>query len=183
MNSKVILRKQILQYRQLLSQREFEKRNQLLNDLLLAYIRKENPKAIHTFLPIKRNNEFDIQPLLPELWKNGVKTMVSKTDFNRKSLEHFWLTDQTTVSASNLGIPEPVNAEKADISEANLIVVPLLASDKSGHRIGYGGGYYDNILEKFEGRSVGVCLSSLFDQIRNDAWDVPVTDMVYYKRN
>ena len=48
------------------------------------------------------------------------------------------------------------DAPIAQITRATLCVVPALAFDRSGYRLGYGGGYYDRLLAEFCGRTVGL---------------------------
>ena len=76
-----------------------------------------------------------------------------------------------------MGIPEPTGeelvcaAKKADV----LCVVPALAVDKCGYRIGYGGGYYDRFLSGFAGRSVCAVYPQLFvDSLPVEKHDEPV---------
>lgn len=179
MNKKT-LRKALLQYRRLLPESEFAKRNQHLLDALYEFIKDREARTIHVFLPIKRNKEFDIQPLLPRLWKDGIRTMISATDFKRQTMEHFWLESGTKLQENSIGIPEPMDATSADLTEADLILVPLLGADRKGHRIGYGGGYYDRLLEGYEGESVGISLATLFDKLGTDSWDIAVNSLLFY---
>jgi len=81
------------------------------------------------------------------------------------------------------GIPEPCGAAW-DPRQADLIVVPGVAFDRSGRRIGYGKGYYDKSLHRLEGsgRLVGFCYDfQLFEEIVGEPHDVTmdliVTDM------
>jgi len=72
------------------------------------------------------------------------------------------------------GIPEPVG-ESWEPQLADLIVVPGVAFDRSGRRIGYGKGYYDKSLHRLEGsgRLVGFCYDfQLYDEIVGEPHDV-----------
>ena len=85
---------------------------------------------------------------------------------------------------SGFGIPEPeLNAESRLLSEAELqageetlLVVPGLAFDRRGHRLGYGGGYYDRLLARAACSSVGLCFGELvLPELPLDAWDRAVS--------
>ena len=79
--------------------------------------------------------------------------------------------------AGTMGIPEPVGTELTDVAETAdaICVVPALAVDKRGFRIGYGGGYYDRFLSRFSGFSVCAVFPQLFvDEIPTEAHDSPV---------
>jgi 5-formyltetrahydrofolate cyclo-ligase len=63
--------------------------------------------------------------------------------------------DPTIVNA--FGIAEP--AQSSETVEPTVILVPLLAFDSTGHRLGYGGGYYDRTLEKSAATAIGIAYS------------------------
>ena len=72
------------------------------------------------------------------------------------------------------GIPEP-KGEAWDPSDVDLIVVPGVAFDQSGRRLGYGKGYYDRSLHRLEGsgRLAGFCYEfQLFEEIVGEPHDV-----------
>lgn len=75
------------------------------------------------------------------------------------------------------GIPEPDASECARVCDFadTLCVVPALAADNSGYRIGYGGGYYDRFLSGYKGFSVCAVFSRLFvDSLPAEPHDVAV---------
>lgn len=181
MIDKAFLRKVLLDYRRMMTEAEFQQRNDDLCRQVLEYIRSKNVKTVHAFLPMVRNREFDVRPILPELRQAGVSVMVPKTDFRLRQMDHYFLEKDTVLKENKLDIPEPVNGEKADVHQADLVLVPLVAGDKKGNRIGYGGGFYDRLLDGFNRPSLGICLTTLLDELGTDPWDVPVTTMLFFK--
>jgi 5-formyltetrahydrofolate cyclo-ligase len=78
------------------------------------------------------------------------------------------------LTPGRFGIPEPAG-EAWEPQDADLIVVPGVAFDRSGRRIGYGKGYYDKVLHRLEGsgRLVGFCYDfQLFEEIVGEPHDV-----------
>ncbi len=71
---------------------------------------------------------------------------------------------------------ERSGSEKDDGEESNVLcVVPGLCFDKSGNRIGYGGGYYDRFLKDFCGKTMGICYDECFlENIPRDGHDISV---------
>ena len=82
------------------------------------------------------------------------------------------------------GIPEPAG-EPWDPRDADIVVVPGVAFDQSGRRIGYGKGYYDKSLHRLEGggRLVGFCYDfQLFEEIVGEPHDVTMDLIVTESR-
>ena len=77
--------------------------------------------------------------------------------------------------AGSFGISEPPSHAPLAEAKADLILVPGLAFDRSGMRLGRGGGYYDRFLVGFEGLRVGICFQEVvFDRIPCEPHDVMV---------
>lgn len=77
------------------------------------------------------------------------------------------------------GIPEPdMDAEVADPSDIDIIIVPGLAFDRSGNRLGKGAGYYDRYLNKCRAFKCGVCFDEmLVESVPADVYDITM-DMI-----
>ncbi len=179
MVTKSYLRKVILQYRMLADNLMYTQRNEQLCQATMNFIEQKKANKIHTFLAIRKNNEPDISPLFEELWKNGKKVMVSKTDFMFKQMRHYLLDVKTKLELNKKGIPEPVNALEETLDDLDIIFVPLLLSDKHGYRIGYGGGYYDRLLAETNSLKVGLSLSPPVDEIlQKEDWDIPLDYLI-----
>lgn len=75
------------------------------------------------------------------------------------------------------GIPEPPeSAPTARVSERTVCIVPALAYDKSGYRLGYGGGYYDRFLRGFCGKAIGIAPEyAIFDTLPRGEYDLAVS--------
>ena len=180
--TKSSLRKTVLQYRRLLSEEEFSKRNKALLSNLKKHMEENNCHVIHTFLPMVRNKEVDVTPLFDWMWENNIQIIVSRTDFKTRVMLHFLLEKNTVLVENKMGIPEPLDATPVDFHEVDLILVPLLAFDKNKNRIGYGGGFYDRLLNETKAAKVGLSLSPPLDQlIQKEEWDVPMDHIISTK--
>ena len=107
------------------------------------------PNAIvHTYLPMARQNEVDTWPLIHQLWRDfpQVRIWSSVTEPKTHTLHHFQLTAHTPLTETKWGIPVPSGTFRQETGQPDLVIVPLLAFDKQGNRVGYGGGYYDRFL-------------------------------------
>jgi len=183
MMDKSRLRKMSLHYRRILPEAEYKRRNQQLCKRLLDMILENTVQCVHLFMPIARNREPDLRPLLPALWENDRQVMASKTHFAENRMEHFLITAETAFENNSLNIPEPVNAEPVPLQQADWVLVPLVLSDKNGHRIGYGGGYYDRMLKGYEGYALGISLCPPLDELPADPWDRKVNSTLFYRHS
>jgi 5-formyltetrahydrofolate cyclo-ligase len=74
-------------------------------------------------------------------------------------MTHFLLTDNTKIKKNEYNIPEPVDGLEVPTKKIDVVFVPLLAFDKSGHRAGYGKGFYDKFLTKCKPETIKIGLS------------------------
>ena len=79
-----------------------------------------------------------------------------------------------------LGVLEPVSCDRAwEVGEMDLAVVPGMAYDRKGNRLGRGKGYYDRLLKGYRGCKLGICFDfQLLDAVPADAHDVPVDGVI-----
>ncbi len=77
----------------------------------------------------------------------------------------------------------PFGCELTDGGENSICVVPGLAFDERGYRLGFGGGYYDRFLSDFRGVSCGVCFDSyLVKLLPCEDCDIPVDKLITEER-
>jgi 5-formyltetrahydrofolate cyclo-ligase len=167
MASKQILREVYLSKRQFLSDEEYERRNHQIKEKFISFIDISEIKVIHTFLPIFSKREVDTLRIIDfvKSLKSKVQFVVPKTLKNGQ-LKNYILNDNCVIKENKWGIPEPAAGDLADDRSIDLILVPLIISDKYGDRIGYGKGFYDRFLEKVpRAKKVGLSLLPNLDKI------------------
>lgn len=82
-----------------------------------------------------------------------------------------------TLQPNRFGIPEPVTGDAAAIEELDIIIMPLVAFDRSGNRLGMGQGYYDRALAGSSDRPLRVGLAHGFQEVATlqpSTWDIPL---------
>jgi 5-formyltetrahydrofolate cyclo-ligase len=113
----------------------------------------------HIFLPIAEQKEVDTEFILHLLSGKDKEIIISKSDFETREMTHFLLTDNTKIKKNEYNIPEPVDGLEVPTKKIDVVFVPLLAFDKSGHRAGYGKGFYDKFLTKCKPETIKIGLS------------------------
>ncbi len=101
-------------------------------------------------------NEPDLLALAEYALKNGKRVAFPRSNKNDFTLSFGCVSSlgEMVVGAYSISEP-PVNAENAVLSKNTLCIVPALAVDAEGFRLGYGKGYYDRFLSDFHGVSLG----------------------------
>ena len=142
----------------------------------------------HIFLPITEHKEVNTEFILHLLSGKDKEIVISKADFETRNMTHFLLTDNTKIQKNKYNIPEPLNGLEVPTDKIEVVFVPLLAFDKTGHRVGYGKGFYDQFLSGCKAEVIKVGLSffeaeeNIADVFENDVkLDFCVTPKGIYK--
>ena len=113
----------------------------------------------HVFLSIVEHKEVDTEFILHLLSGKDKEILISKSDFETRTMTHFLLTDNTKIKKNEFNIPEPVNGLQVQSSNIDVVFVPLLAFDIYGNRVGYGKGFYDKFLSECRPETIKIGLS------------------------
>ncbi|MBA2250187.1 MAG: 5-formyltetrahydrofolate cyclo-ligase [Chitinophagaceae bacterium] len=105
--------------------------------------------CVHTYLAAGEQNEIDTENILRYLKFINPEMLISvpKIDAVTGQLDHYIYDENLQMAINSFGIPEPLDGEKILPSAFDLILVPMLAFDSRGYRVGYGKGFYDKFLQ------------------------------------
>lgn len=129
----------------------------------------------HIFLSIIEHKEVNTEYLLHLLSGKDKEIIISKSDFETREMTHYLLTENTKIKKNQYNIPEPIDGLEVPTSKIDVVFVPLLAFDKSGHRVGYGKGFYDKFLSDSSSETIKIGLS--FFDAEEKIEDVRVDDI------
>ncbi|MDB2426942.1 5-formyltetrahydrofolate cyclo-ligase [Flavobacteriaceae bacterium] len=129
----------------------------------------------HIFFPIEKNSEIDTKLIIQVIQGKDKNVILPKLNLENKSFLNFLLTDATSLKENNFGIAEPQSGIQINENQIEVVFVPLLCFDKSGHRVGYGGGYYDRFLKKCSENTIKIGVS-FFDPIEKII-DININDI------
>lgn len=178
MNEKSFFRKKYLDIRNSLSKDEIDKNsNEIKNNLysllkfnssnnILFYVSSKNEVKTHDLIKDTLNRKNVYVPIIEDNPK------ISKLiDFN--DLE---------CCKKNILQPRKDKIQLKHLDNIDLIIVPGIVFDKRGNRIGYGGGYYDKLLEKSNIIKIGLAYScQIIDMIKTESHDIPVDIIITEK--
>lgn len=137
----------------------------------------QSATTIYGYLPY--NQEVRTVPILEQALRDGKKVAVPKVYGDQ--MRFIYLQDLTATAPSELGIPEPVADEPVAQDKTALVIMPGLAFDTQGNRMGYGGGFYDKFLAaEPEHPTVALCYSfQIVEHIPAEAYDIPVDTVLW----
>lgn len=153
------IRKQALKERLAIDHKHYEALNAaLLNHFTTLDL--SEVKTIHLFLPIKEKNEPNTFLLIEWLVENHpqIKIIVPKADFDTALMTNHEYLGTDDLQKNLYNILEPQKGTLHD-GEIDLVIIPLLAFDLLGYRVGYGKGFYDRFLENLNAQKIGLSLS------------------------
>ncbi len=133
-------RKKFRALRQAISFSYRESAAQQAAQILLQAIHFQQSKTIACYIAV--NDEFLTQPIIEAIWQTHKQCYLPVlTAENTLQFAHY--AEQDVMQANRYGIPEPVNTHRIPAEQLDMVILPLLAFDLQGHRLGTGGGYYD----------------------------------------
>ena len=182
--NKNTLRQQIREKRRMLSDSEREHAAFLLCERIAASRAFQQSKHIAFYLT--NDGEIDLNLLIEHAWQKGKHCYLPVlAEPNTQRLWFIPYTPETKLINNRFGIPEPIHSNKTRLRKTislDLILMPLVAFDKEGNRMGMGGGFYDRTLAYLRNRQywhkpnlLGVAYEfQKQKQLETNDWDIPL---------
>jgi 5-formyltetrahydrofolate cyclo-ligase len=175
--SKSDLRKRIREERVRLGREQRQAWDSAINSQLLDYAERERPHVVAAFMAF--DGEPDLSPALAQLEQLGVRLalpVVSEAPGRADICFRQWTPD-SKMQANRFGIPEPVGTLDIHMGEIDLVLVPLVAWDANGGRLGMGASFYDRLFQPLAGHRrpfrLGVAYQlQQVERIPTDPWDI-----------
>lgn len=129
-------------------------------------------KTIYGYLSY--NQEVRTLPILEQALRDGKAVAVPKVIGERMIFVQ--MADLTRIGKGYCNIPEPIDNGPEAADETALVLMPGLAFDRAGHRLGYGGGFYDRFLQdEPDHPTLALCYDfQLLDHVETESHDIPV---------
>lgn len=171
------LRQQIRRRKWAMTEQEIREKSELLARMFFASEEYRNARSIYGYLAF--NQEVRTLPILEQALRDGKRVAVPKC--YGEEMRFLWLSDLTAVQVTPMGNPEPVADGPVAEDETALVLMPGLAFDKEGRRIGYGGGYYDKFLARERNHpTLALCYDfQVLDHLETEEFDIPVDRILW----
>ena len=171
------LRRTIRERKRAMTEEEIVSRSKKLGELFAQSEAYKAAKTIYGYLPY--NQEVRTVPMLEQALKDGKRVAVPKVYGDE--MKFLYLDDLSQVEKGYAGIPEPIADEPVADDDTALVLMPGLAFDPSGHRIGYGGGFYDKFLAAEPNHpTLALCYEfQMLPRLDTEEHDIPVDTVLW----
>ncbi len=176
------LREKLLFARNSISEREWEEKSMdIMNHVLGSQLYQE-AGVIHTFVSMNARREVNTHPLISKMLEAGKEVVIPKTNFEKEDLIHTRLESFSELSPNKWGVLEPKEVHPLPVIDIELVLVPLLAVDKEGNRLGYGKGFYDRFLKDVSVPALGLVFEDfVLESIPVDTFDQKLNGFISEK--
>ena len=177
---KKILRKEVLEKRNNL---DFNKKEEMDKEILKKFYETQYyKKAKKIFIYISYSSEINTKEIINKALKDNKKIYIPRTEFKTRHMDAVEITSLDNLVESTYGILEPSKeAPYIEPNELDLIVVPGVAFDRNGGRMGYGAGFYDRYFKKIKKENIKKIVKlalayelQIHDEVPMNDQDVPV---------
>lgn len=177
MVNKQELRRGIREKKRAMTEAEIQARSARLAELFAQSEAYRNAATIYGYLPY--NQEVRTVPMLERALKDGKRVAVPKCYGDE--MRFIYMTDLSRVEKGYANIPEPIDDGPVADDETALVLMPGLAFDPQGHRIGYGGGFYDRFLAKEPNHpTMALCYEfQMLPHLETEEFDIPVDTVIW----
>lgn len=171
------LRAHIRSLKRQLTETEIAEKSKILCARFTATEAYRNAKTVYGYMSY--NQEVRTLPILEQALRDGKRVAIPKC--YGAEMRFIFMDDLSRVAKSSSGIPEPISDGPVADDKTALVLMPGMAFDRQGHRIGYGGGYYDKFLAAEPNHpAIALCYDfQVVDLLPTEEFDIPV-DLVLW---
>ena len=175
--NKTELRRMIREKKRAMTDAEITQKSEALGRLFRESEAYRSAKTIYGYLPY--NQEVRTVAMLEQALRDGKRVAVPKCYGDE--MKFIFMEDLSLVEKGYANIPEPIADGPIADDETALVLMPGLAFDREGHRIGYGGGFYDKFLAAEPGHpTLALCYDfQMLEHLETEIFDIPVDTVLW----
>lgn len=171
------LREQMRALRRNMTSEEVTEKSRKIQKHLFDFNEYKNAQTVLLYLSAFK--EPSTAEIISDALNQKKRVAVPISDTSNFTLTLSYISGFDDLQKGAYGISEPKKIIKADISDIDLAIIPGLAFDKNGNRMGFGKGYYDRLLKDLSAHKISLCYSfQLLDKIPAKAHDVPMNTII-----
>jgi len=116
----------------------------------IEYLDSFSPKIVHSYISF--GSEVSTHGIIQDLFDRKIKVVVPLTrgEKNNEYMIHSQIEDLEDLRPGNFNVPEPSVIKESSLDQLDAIIIPVVAFDGSGMRLGYGKGFYDKFLSRLD---------------------------------
>ncbi|MBN1342470.1 MAG: 5-formyltetrahydrofolate cyclo-ligase [Phycisphaerae bacterium] len=125
--------------------------------------------------------EIDTTPLILRAWQDRKRVLAPKVSWEQRRMLPIEVTSAADIHEVRMGIREPIRGVPFPVGEIDLVILPGLAFDHVGNRLGRGKGFYDRFLAHKDYRAVSCALAieeQIVDSVPVGPHDMPIDMLV-----
>jgi 5-formyltetrahydrofolate cyclo-ligase len=164
-NMKKIIRKEVLEKRDMLTKVQVEKLSSEIHSNVLQWDKFINASTIMIYSNYK--NEVITKGIIDDCFKINKRVVLPKSLKESHNILPCLVSSFEELIPGVYGIFEPDGSKTIEKNEIDLVIVPGIAFDMNGNRVGHGAGYYDRFLNSYDGIKAGLCYDF---QVVENAW-------------
>jgi len=155
-SEKTEIRRRILERRRTLPAEDMERRSAAIQSRLLELEEYRRTRTVHCYVSVK--GEVDTRRLIERMLRSRKRVVVPIVDPERRTLRHSEIASLDELTKGSFGLlePAPEDIRSVRLAEIDLVIVPGVAFDARGDRIGFGGGFYDHFLMEMHVPKIGL---------------------------
>jgi 5-formyltetrahydrofolate cyclo-ligase len=172
------IRKEIRKKRESMTREEVISKSRKITEKFLNSEYYQNAETIMSYISIK--NEIDMTEINRRVLEDR-KTLLFPV-IEGEYIKALKIDSLEKFEEKKIGVIEPVCGEESEKTDIDLIIVPGVAFDKRGNRIGFGKGYYDRFLKGYRGKKIALAYEfQLVDSIKTEEHDERVDEIITEK--
>lgn len=142
--AKKLLRSDFIKKRNGLSDADIDRKSKIITEFLLKQEPLNSAQTVGLYYPV--NNEVDTRYIFQYLRSRNVETYFPRV--SGSELDFYKVNKLSELKPANFNVPQPFTGyERINTNELDLLLIPGVAFDRNGNRLGYGRGYYDRAID------------------------------------
>lgn len=156
------------------------------NEIQQQFLASSFVKDAHVIaLTISMFPEVETRTLIERLWALGKSVAVPKCRPSTKEMDFYIIHSFEQLETVYMNLLEPIQEQTTyvDPKAIDLLVVPGIVYDRTGYRIGYGGGYYDRYLTLCGAKTISFCFEQqIVAKVPKNSYDYPIDGLLTERR-